>query len=127
MALVSRKKRPGRLKGEDEGCQKREAGKSECKKKKKTKKLTKGHVEKGQRENRKKQAVWKKHRPRDRGKHRVKITRGPIHALQRLRRNPRGFGFSHETVCPWTGRFLLNCPRGRSPPSLARDLFFELD
>lgn len=34
MALVSRKKRPRRLKGEGRGCQKREGGKSECKKKK---------------------------------------------------------------------------------------------
>lgn len=38
-----------------------------------------------------------------------------------------GLGFGHGTMCPSTARSLLNCSQGRTPPSLAQDLFFELN
>lgn len=126
MALVSRKKGQAGCKERRVDVQRRRKGRDHArgKKKKSTETYYKGHVGKRQRGNQKKQCG------RSTDPETEKDTEGTNYAgpsAHLAAHSGTGLGFGHGTMCPSTARSLLNCSQGRTPPSLAQDLFFELN
>lgn len=126
LGSCKQEKRPGRLQREKSGCPKKEEGKRPCqgKKKNNTETYYKGHVGKRERGN------WKKQHGRSTDPETEKDTEGTNYAgpsAHLAAHSGTALGCGHGTMCPSTARSLPNCSQGRTPPSLAQDLFFELN